>query len=229
MQAVIYSGEGVDALLLRQIVSQMPIRPKRVDRHFFLSNDWEEGIDLIIIPGGRDVPYHEHLQGEPNKRIRKFVEEGGSFLGICAGGYYGSKEVVFEEGGELEVIGERELAFFPGRAVGPAYGNGEFSYLSQSGARIAKVKWEEGMSDTYFNGGCYFEDAHHHAEVLATYEDLKLPAIVSCAVGKGRAILSGVHLECSMEDDGPRKKLWDRVLTLLDCSKSTPVVGHCTK
>ena len=122
MQTVIYVGEGVDVLLMRQIVSQLATTPRKVSRHFFLSPDWEQETDLIIIPGGRDVPYHNHLQGEPNQRIRRFVENGSSYLGICAGGYYGSQEVVFEEGGELEVIDKRELAFFPGRAVGPAFG-----------------------------------------------------------------------------------------------------------
>ncbi len=170
-------------------------------------------MDLLVIPGGRDVPYHNHLQGEPNRRMRQFVENGGSFLGICAGGYYGSGRVVFEEGGELEVVAHRELAFFPGRAIGPAYGKNLFSYGNQSGAREAPIRWQEGVCGLYFNGGCFFEapEVYEAVEVLATYDDLEgsPAAIVSCQVGQGRAILSGVHFECSVKggQEAARKQL----------------------
>lgn len=216
---MIYFGEGVDGPLFRKLVAQMPQRPKRVDRHFFLSPDWENSTDLIIIPGGRDVPYHESLRGEPNKRIRAFVENGGSYLGICAGGYYASKQVIFEEGGELEVIADRELAFFSGRAIGPAYGKNLFRYDSQEGARIAKVKWEGEEIPVYFNGGCYFEGVA--SEVIATYADIEgnPAAIISCKVGKGLAVLSGVHPECTVEGDDSRKLLFDRILECLAIKK----------
>jgi len=46
----------------------------------------------------------------------------GSFLGICAGGYYGSKFVEYQMGKVDEIKGERELEFFPGIARGPVFG-----------------------------------------------------------------------------------------------------------
>src|SRR5439155_581244 len=83
---------------------------------------------LFIMPGGRDQPYHAGLQGEANQQIRAFVEEGGAYVGICAGAYYGSARVEFDRGFPLEVCEERELCFFSGTAVGPAYGKGTFAY-----------------------------------------------------------------------------------------------------
>lgn len=64
---------------------------------------------------------------------------GGKFLGICAGAYYGSCEVKFETEGPLEVVGKRELQFFPGTAYGPAYGLRKFCYENNSGAQIATL------------------------------------------------------------------------------------------
>lgn len=53
----------------------------------------------------------------------------------------------------------------------------------------------------YFNGGCAFIDAemYRNTQVLARYRDLpdSPAAIVECSVGKGKAILSGVHPEYS--------------------------------
>jgi glutamine amidotransferase-like uncharacterized protein len=51
----------------------------------------------------------------------EFVQGGGSYLGLCAGAYYGCARVVFEPGTPLEVVGDRELAFFPGIARGAAF------------------------------------------------------------------------------------------------------------
>lgn len=206
MRIALYLDEGVDTVLLRQVVRSLKESCpsaiiKKANRHFFLSPKWEDEVDLIVIPGGRDVPYHRHLQGEANRRIRAFVERGGRYLGICAGGYFGSGFVAFEEGGELEVLGSRELCFFPGRAVGPAYGKGLFSYDSQCGAKAALIRWKEGLVKIYYNGGCFFENAekYSHVEVIARFEDLKNQpaAIIACQIGKGQALLSGVHFEYS--------------------------------
>lgn len=51
----------------------------------------------------------------------EYVEGGGSYLGLCAGAYYGCSSVEFEPGSSMEVSGDRELAFFPGAAIGAAY------------------------------------------------------------------------------------------------------------
>lgn len=50
-----------------------------------------------------------------------YVQSGGSYLGLCAGAYYASSQVEFEPGSTLEVVGDRELDFFPGTARGAAY------------------------------------------------------------------------------------------------------------
>jgi len=36
--------------------------------------------------------------------IREYVEQGGMYLGLCAGGYYGAQKVEFEVGTPLEVL-----------------------------------------------------------------------------------------------------------------------------
>ncbi len=63
---------------------------RAVSHRFFSSNGWEPTTALVIFPGGRDLPYHQRLQGEGNARISHYVREGGRFLGLCAGAYYGA-------------------------------------------------------------------------------------------------------------------------------------------
>ena len=204
-QVLIYCDKGVSPHSFQSLFSAFrehthsTYRVQSVDHRFFYQSGWEETTALIVFPGGRDLPFHQLLKGEGNASIRAYVENGGRFLGICAGGYYGSSYIEFEKGGDLEVCGPRELAFFPGKAIGPAYGKGIFCYHSEMGTYAAPIKWKGGVSFMYFKGGCFFEKAEEFSsiEVLANYADLpeSPAAVVYCRVGRGAAILSGIHPE----------------------------------
>ena len=168
----------------------------------------EERCHLLVLPGGRDLPYCSKLNGEGNTKIREFVKRGGSYLGLCAGGYYGTSSVQFAVGDPvMEVVGSRELKFFPGVAQGPTFPG--FQYGSNAGARacsillhpaaqrlLGKVSHSEGTSSLalYYDGGGYFtrseitsppDSAHQplslvsNIEVLASYD---VPASGGAAV-----------------------------------------------
>ena len=185
------------------------------DRNLFQTTEWQKDALLVIFPGGRDIPYQQALKGRSNHHIKDFVQNGGKFLGICAGGYYGSAIVEFERGGPLEVLATRELKFFPGIARGPAYGLGKFCYQSEQGAQIAKLHLfstsSSSNSAAYYNGGCAFVDAEKYdgISVIARYADIQETpsAIIKCNIGVGKAILSGVHPEYSTEYEETKKRI----------------------
>lgn len=158
--------------------------------------------------------YCRSLNGEGNKKIEQYVRRGGAYLGFCAGGYYGTSRCEFEVGNRaLEVIGPRELAFYPGTCRGGAFKG--FVYHSEAGARAVEVKVEKEAFKagvvpqtfrSYYNGGGVFVDAATYkdkgVETLATYaETLDVEsgdggaAVVYCKVGEGGAILTGPHPE----------------------------------
>lgn len=210
MSILIYVDEGAGPRSVRLLIKALKFHNidqnttiQRVDRNILSNTNWEETTSLLIFPGGRDIYYHNALKGNPNKKIRNFVEKGGSYLGLCAGGYYGCSHIEFEKGHKLEVIGERELQFFPGLAKGSAYGPNKFHYEDESGSCIAELAWlgdeELGPASVYFNGGCEFVDAdtYPNTTILARYQNLPLlpAAIIQCQVGKGKAILCGAHPE----------------------------------
>lgn len=213
---LIYRDEGAHPRCIRSLVKalhqeEIPNPILFADRHTFKDAKWQESASLLIFPGGRDIPYHEALKGQPNRQIRQFVEQGGSYFGICAGAYYGSAQFEFEKGQPLEVIGKRELCFFPGKALGPAYGLGQFCYETEAGARIARLHLASQVSAAYYNGGCTFDAAQEIPQVTTIARFYDLPdqpaAIIECSVGKGRAILSGVHPEYSSESFQSRDPL----------------------
>ena len=179
-----------------------------------IKEPWTASCAALVFPGGADQGYCNTLDGEGNRRIRQFVERGGAYIGFCAGGYYGSKRCEFEVGNKLlEVIGDRELGFYPGVARGCAFSG--FVYHSEKGARAADLQVNKtvlsagtvpNVFKSYYNGGGVFVDAPKYrdrgVEILASYtESLAIDpgegaaAVVYCKVGQGAALLTGPHPE----------------------------------
>lgn len=185
-----------------------------VTGEMILKEPWTTNCAAFVVPGGADLGYYRTLNGEGNRKIRQFVQRGGVYIGFCAGGYYGSSRCEFEVGNKpLEVVGDRELAFFPGTCRGCAFPG--FVYHSEKGARAAELMVNRTVLDSgivpnifksYYNGGGVFVNAETFhdkgVEVLASYtEKIAVDggegsaAVVYCKVGEGAALLTGPHPE----------------------------------
>lgn len=152
--------------------------------------------DVFVMPGGADLPYCEKLDGEGNDNIRAYVEEGGTYLGVCAGAYYGCAALEYHKGREDEICETRELAFAPVTAVGSIPELANLYDLTLESAAVITLK--NGLQ-TYYHGGPYFR-LDGLVEVLAYYDlPFLAPAIIRTKVGKGTTILSGVHFEVGAE------------------------------
>ena len=203
---LIYNGDGVaPACALTTLRSFINVPEQAytlsvINHQHVLNTAWEDNCILFVMPGGRSTPYYAALGEDGNRRIRAFVEQGGNYLGICAGGYYGARLTEFARGLPHEIVRDGALCFFNGTAKGPAYDAHDFSYNSQQNARIVTITLDRHEHhQVYYNGGCYFIDAekYNHTSVLARYADSKHPAIIECHYGAGKALLSGVHFEYS--------------------------------
>ncbi|KAL3420612.1 biotin-protein ligase [Phlyctema vagabunda] len=220
MNVLVYSGNGstVESVrhclyTLRRLLSpNYAVIP--VTDSIILKEPWQATCALLVFPGGADLGYSRSLNGLGNQRISLYVRRGGAYLGFCAGGYYGSSRCEFEVGNKpLEVVGSRELAFFPGTCRGLAFEG--FVYHSEAGAKavsldVSKEAFKAGVIPqtfrSYYNGGGVFVDAGKFAdrgvEILATFADEIAveggegpAAVVYCKVGEGGAILTGPHPE----------------------------------
>lgn len=178
-----------------------------------LKEPWPATCALLVFPGGADAGYCRVLNGAGNRRIKQYVQMGGKYLGLCAGGYYGSSKCEFEVGKKgMEVIGDRELGFFPGTCRGLAFAG--FVYQSEAGAKAVELQVnQEVLGGTapahfksYYNGGGVFVEAekfqNQGVEVLATFkEELNVEAgkakaaVVFRKVGEGAAMMTGPHPE----------------------------------
>jgi len=199
-QAAIYVGRGTSNLSVRAakvMLEEMGVEVALVNAKDLSNQLKKTNCRLLVMPGGRDRPYHASLGVEGAKMIRQFVEQGGSFLGLCAGAYFASARVLFQPGTEMQVDEERPLALFPGTAWGTVTGP-EFKYSSEAGT--VAVDLGSGLI-VYYNGGCAFKleegAMSAESEVVARYEEVqdKPPAVIRRHVASGKVILSGVHWE----------------------------------
>ncbi|KAI5304350.1 biotin holocarboxylase synthetase [Ascosphaera pollenicola] len=220
VNVLVYSGNGAAedsvrhclSTLRRLLAGKYAVIP--MSTSMLLNEPWMSSCALLVMPGGADLPYCRALNGVGNRRISQFVEKGGAYLGFCAGGYYGSARCEFEVGdSKLEVVGDRELAFFPGTCRGCAFKG--FVYESVAGARAARLAVSKGALTvgnvpetfrSYYNGGGVFVNASEYSgkgvEVLASYEDDidvnggdEKAAAVYRRIEEGAAILMAVHPE----------------------------------
>src|SRR5262245_30328629 len=100
------TGEFSRAALIAALSEHYSVR--RIYASEILASDqWHQETDLFAFPGGADLPYCRVLNGAGNASIRRYVEEGGALLGVCAGAYYVSQRIEFEPGA---IRGDRELA-----------------------------------------------------------------------------------------------------------------------
>jgi glutamine amidotransferase-like uncharacterized protein len=151
---------------------------------------------LLIMPGGADLYFCEKLNDIGNQRIRDFVKNGGSYLGICAGAYYACSQLDWGCG---EITGTRELDFYNGKSTGPVYEWVENSESIYNGSWIkaAEIERSDGHKFlTQYNGGPVFENIDG-SNVIARYKGLESnpPAIVQGNFGEGKYILSSPHIE----------------------------------
>lgn len=218
MNVLVYSGQGTTDDSVKHCVETLRLllspyySVAKASADTIIKQPWQGKTSLLVIPGGADLPVCRAFNGRTNEKIAQFVNRGGRFVGLCAGGYYGSKRCEFETGTEMEVSGPRELGFFPGTCRGCAFKG--FRYGSEMGARAAKLDvnrsslpdYDDSTVYSYYNGGGLFVGAGNYSnvEVLARYSDQTdvadgldgvRAAVVCCKVGDGAALLSGVHPE----------------------------------
>lgn len=156
----------------------------------------ETNVDLLVMPGGADLFYCEKLNGVNCKKIIEYVQEGGAYLGICAGAYFACKSIEWAKGLNEEIVQQRELNFYDGSAIGPLYEYLEDKNITKSWQNSVKIKTSSGKTMfVHYEAGPIFKDGN--GTIIARYEDLpgQPAAIIETRHGKGKIILCSPHIE----------------------------------
>jgi glutamine amidotransferase-like uncharacterized protein len=218
---VIYHDEGVGEFglsCLKQFFAGHTIRFS--DASAIIDNSALIDADFFIMPGGADLPYCRKLNSRGCQNIRTFVDNGGIYLGICAGAYFASNAIEFHKGRDDEICQPRELCLINTVAIGSLPEFAPYYDATINTTAVIPITLKDNrVAKALYYGGCTFIDIQDDVEIIARYPDNR-PAIIR----KGNIILSGIHFEMNAdllknyptESDAERAKLQQLVASLAD-------------
>lgn len=167
-------------------------------------------VQAVILPGGARPQYDKTLGPHGFGLIRDFVQNGGIFLGVCAGAYYASKAFEWKPGGLPAVHKKPGLNFFNGLARGPLpnavdHDKGydtwyDLSLLTTSLHNKSRPGQDISGQCVYWGGPLFKpQDRPARMETLASIDvaGAQEPAILKIPFGQGQAIVSNIHPEIS--------------------------------
>ncbi len=210
MKAILWAGLGAGRKVTEQaLVSLSPYLDIQVvkDPKHFKQPNWEKEIDVIIFGGGRASGFVESLtlnctDYEPLLRIKNFVYEGGKYIGLCAGAYFASTRIEFEQGTKEGIATEMTLGLSNTVARGAVYKG--YSKESENSLIVGVDMINDIGCDhleSYYYGGSEFilntNADQSQFKILATYSNFESPktAMLITSFGKGLVFQSGIHPE----------------------------------
>jgi len=137
----------------------------------FSKNELEENffdnIDMIIVPGGfGDSNSYKNLFKHNAKRIKKFVKQGGKYLGICMGGYWAGKHY-------LNILDNIDTVQYIRRPN---------TDTRRPHAKNAKINWHGISTEMFFYDGCAVVGDGDY-ETIATYANGDSMAVIQKNIG----------------------------------------------
>jgi len=211
VRVAVYSGAGAYFRSIKaatQMFLWMGAEPRRITPQEIIEGKLKT-FDILYMTGGWAVPYIRDLKNGGTAKIRKFVHQGGAYLGTCAGAFFAADYIIWE-GKRYEY----PLDLFPGYAKGPIVEIAPWPRfklcrinLSQTSHPITKGEPDSLMS-LYYGAPWFDLPPGFKADVLAYYDINNRPAMVAYEYGQGRVFLTGLHTEFEEGDDRDNV-LWD--------------------
>jgi len=144
-----------------------------------LEDDFFDDVDMVVFPGGDGASDdYDHLLKHHADRIRKFVKNGGRYLGICMGAYWADQDY-FDITNDVRV---EQYIVQPNTDTRRPH------------AKNMPVVWNNTPMNMYFYDGCTFTGNGENVEVYATYATGYPMAIIQDRIG-----LIGCHPEAEQQ------------------------------
>mgnify|MGYP005849659517 CR=1 FL=1 len=149
---------------------------------------------ILFMPGIPAKTYRQALGQSGAAVIKRFVDHGGTYVGLCGGGMYAADTIVYHD----KIT--KGLGLFSGRAYGSLQEITGYRYDRKNprSVGLTGVALKNGKSvHLFYAGGAKFSDFdENRVTVLARYASVdqgRAPAVIESRYGAGRVFLLGVH------------------------------------
>lgn len=143
-----------------------------------------KGAIAWIQPAGDGIKAAEALGAEKMALIKNYVNQGGAYLGFCAGAFLA--DTIVDDFGKVHGIG-----LLP-------FSSADYHVNQDDNIDMVWTEWLGKKRHIFFNTGATFEipnSMKRDIHVLATYAKDNKPATLSFSLGKGMVVVSGAHPE----------------------------------
>ena len=214
VRIAIYSGEGAYFRSIKaatEMFHWMGAYASRITPEEIIAGKLDH-FDILYMTGGWAVPYNRDLRNEGIAKIRNFVEQGGGFIGVCAGAFFAA-DFIYWENKRYEYL----LNLFPGSAQGPISEIAPWPRFKLCRINLSKTPHpitigEPASLESLYYGGPWFDiPPGFKGDVIAYYDFNNLPVMLAYEYGQGRVFLTGVHTEFEEGDERDNVR-WDNDL-----------------
>jgi glutamine amidotransferase-like uncharacterized protein len=147
--------------------------------------------DILVFPGGSENSYMRDLEYDRGvQKIQEFVENGGSYFGICGGSTFGAMYVDLFDGDMYPANEDGDLIHMSIMNVNQASID---SYLSDC---------EPSFTTMYYASQYFAPDIGTSVHIIARYDSNNRPGMIAFEYGSGTVFLSSPHPE--YEEDSAR-------------------------
>lgn len=194
---LIYNGSIADAdgvAKIAQMTEEKGFKPEYISNLNKLPKMLENAKAFII--GGTSEDTGDLLDeiDESKDELKKFIENGGKYLGICGGAYIASKGSKWSDGYETG-MGLVDIESFAYDSI-------------YTDPQIISISWLATQRTIYYQYGPAFtkKSIPSNSKIFAYYNNKNTDvAVFSTSIGRGRIVLCGPHPEADVTwlDDNP--------------------------
>lgn len=95
IRVAVFQGPGVSSTvseLIRDLQRSPALVVHRIDAGAIRAGKLESDVDVVVFPGGSGGGQGEALASEGREAVRRFIDRGGCYIGVCAGAYLASAD-----------------------------------------------------------------------------------------------------------------------------------------
>lgn len=201
----LYSEKGTwdkSVTALKNMFEWMNMPVTMIDADY-VNNNALDSFKIICFPGGNMFQYSQNISSDGLDKIRKFIKNGGSYIGICGGAYFSAEKIVWQ-GNQLPM---NTLGIFDGTAQGTIdeivpYPQRDMCKVVITDTLHPIIKNIPRNQWILYYWGPVLKTDNPENKVLGRYDAVGLPAVIAFKYGEGKVFITGTHPE--MEEDSDR-------------------------
>ncbi len=207
IKVAVFDGEGVGkscANLISTLTEpeNTDIKLTRITTQDILAGQLSE-IDVLIHSGGSGSKQGNDLGEEGRKMIRQYIEQGGGFLGVCAGAYLATNDYTWSLNLiDAKVLDRKHWARGTGTVQLELSPSGKKLFQSKEstldiyygqGPLLARREWDDPKTPNYESLAIYSSEIAKNGAPSGIMKGTS--AAVRCEYGKGKVFCFSAHPE----------------------------------